>query len=354
MVQILSFAEKFLIWILLVVMLAIYLLLLVRLNRILKVRADRHHTMELRNEGNLPSVYQLAISSPERQLDFTLFHEGMSLIDVPESPQTESLSPVEPKPAFQPQSPAVAPHPVEAPKKPAAAPPQQKSGKSSLDKASKQGQGAVSKLGVVAGFLGTLGSLLPGKLGRQLTSKGAAARDTQASALKTIQAPKQIQRKTDALQSQSGRLGAKRPQNAQTPESTPNAVAVPAPGAEQSNLAAAQTAPTHPARISAEKPPPVREVYRVQTREVAPGARLPLVLQIGSKGKRYPRGSFAYTIQSKQMPLTPTKIEPPLLSKHGTVYFKPIAAWRYGLPFLVTSAILLLTLLSTFYYLLLI
>jgi len=324
-------ASTFLIWFLLIVLIAVYVLLIVRQYRVLKVRGDHNHTIELTNQGNLPSVYHLSVTCPEPQLKFELLHNNVPLIDTPE-PKMKI------EPTAVPQTKPEKKKKKDRPKKKSKAGPPPAPSK--VSQASRSGQQVAAKAGVAASFLGTLGGLLPGKLGSKLKAQGSVVREAQTKTMKTVQAPTQIQRKADALKRDSNRLGVKTPAGAE-PGNAPRQVETQASAASQ-----AHTIET----VQVEQPKVIHH-RRVQTREVYPGATLLLTLRIGSKKRRYPSGSFTYTVQSKQVPIDPIKIEPPLVTKHGLVYFKPIAGWRYWMPLFGSLAIVVLTLLAIYYYL---
>jgi hypothetical protein len=189
--------------------------------------------------------------------------------------------------------------------------------------------------------LGGLGNLLPGSLGNKLKSQGAAIRGVQTKALRTTQAPISAQRKVDALKREGGRVtgGAKGGGSTIRGKQAPMGPQV-RDAAVSKQHRRAQTSTEH-----------TTGVYRVQTVEVDPGESLSLNLHIGSKKRRYPGGSFLYTIQSQQKPLESVDVEIPPVSSRGTVHFKSIAAWRYWLPLIISGMVVVMTLLSLIYYL---
>lgn len=326
--------RPFLLWILVFFLVVFYIFLLVTLYRWLIVKRDREHTIKLTNQGNLPSFYRLQVETTEPLLRFKFFCDGIPLAAVPESVPQE----VEKKEVQI----ATLDHAPE--KQPTAAKQAESKSKvgspgASVDKATKKGQVAASKIGVVASFLGALGSLLPGSVGRKLSKQSSSARGAQTSTIKAVQAPKSMKRKTDAVKDTSGELSF----SASTSRS--------AVGVHQALEAQQSVAPPLQAQES-----PSNEVVEhyshhwAQTQDVAPGESILLNLLIGSQKKRYPQGSFVYVVHSQQIPLEEVKAEVPLVSKRGIVYFEPVKTWRYLLPFLTVLAIMLTTLLVFYSY----
>jgi hypothetical protein len=327
-----TFASMISIWIVWFVLILAYILLILRLYRILQVKGERHHTIKLTNQGNLPSIYHLSAASTEPHLEFKFYHQDVPLIVIPEPEKKADAADAE-----QHSQPSI--KAVEEPKKKPDAPPP-KAG-ANIGGAAETGKTFATKVGVVASFLGVLGSLLPGKMGHKLKGKSTVARDVQARTLKTTQAPTRIQRKTDSLKRESGRLGVKTPNSDVLHAGDPEQIAPQAGSpSQQLQVAAAQI-----------EPQKIFTPVSAQTQEVESGATILLTLRIGSKKMRYPEGSYFYTINSQQVPSVPIRITPPPVSKRGIVYFKSIAAWRYGLPFIVCGTIVVVTILSVVYYL---
>ncbi|OQY36226.1 MAG: hypothetical protein B6243_03680 [Anaerolineaceae bacterium 4572_5.2] len=328
--------ETLLIWILLFVLVFLYVFLLVKFYRLLLVKGDREHTITLTNRGNLQSFYQLQVEATEPLLSFKFFYDGIPLAGVPEPVLQEVEEGEE----------AAAPEDEHTPEPPAAQPASGKSKASSpgasVDKTAKKGQAAASKVGLVASFLGALGSLIPGGAGRKLSKQGAAARSVQTGTIKAAQAPKSMKRKTDAVKGSGSKLGMKTSSGGST---TRNGAAAP-------EIQEGVVAPP-PAQKTTSKIEVIEHWLHncVQTKDVDPGESILLTLRIGSQKKRYPKGSFVYVIHSQQVPLEEVDVEVPLVSTRGTVYFKPISWWRYWLPTLAVLAIVLATLLSFYYYL---
>ncbi len=327
-----AFLSIILIWFLWILLFVAYVWLILRLYRTLQVKGDRHHTIELTNRGNLPSIYHLSAASTEPHLDFNFFHNGMSLMDIPEPEKTVLVTDTKQH----------AQEPVKTADDKKKVPDTTPTGaQASIGSAAAKGKDVASKVGVVASFLGVLGSLLPGKMGHKLKGKSTVARDMQSRTLKTTQTPMRVQRKTDSLKRESGRLGVKTPSGDVVSTSKPEQI-------EPQTGSPSQQPQSAAAQIESQK---IYTPVRVQTQEVESGATILLTLRIGSTKMRYPEGSYLYTVNSQQVPLVPTKITPPVVSKRGIAYFKSVTAWRYGLPFFVCGAIVAITYLSLIYYL---
>lgn len=306
---------------LLLVVVGCGVLVSVLLRRVLQVKADREHALKLTNLGNCRSHFRLSIIQTHPELAFTFLSNRIPLapiVEPVERPETEEVesnaAQVEPatappsagKPAL-PQPPAIKP-----------------------DGALKAGQSVAAKSGVAAGLLGTLGSLLPGKAGADLKAQAGAARQVQAGASKAVQAPQSVQRKAGALGQAGGRLGVqvRAPAGASAPQASPAyAVKTPAP--------AAPAAGNNP--------------LVVQTPALEPGESLLLTLRIGKTQKRYPSGSFHYTLESRPVPQDASLGSPDAVSRQGMVYFRPVGAWRYWLPGIASGLVLLSALLGILY-----
>ncbi|WP_152966318.1 hypothetical protein [Ornatilinea apprima] len=293
----------------------------VLLRRVLQVKADREHALKLTNQGNCRSHYRLSIVQPHPELAFTFLSNHIPLapivepVALPNAEEVErSSAQIDPTPAPQaagkpalPQPPAIKP-----------------------DGALKAGQNVAAKSGVAAGLLGTLGSLLPGKAGAGLKAQAGAARQVQAGASKAVQAPQAMQRKASALGQAGGRLG----------------VQVPAPA----GTSAAQASPAYAVKTSAPTAPAAgNKPLVVQTPALEPGESLLLTLRIGKTQKRYPSGSFHYTLESLPVPEDASLVSPDAVSRQGMVYFRPVGAWRYWLPGIASGLMLLGALLGILY-----
>ncbi len=313
--------------------------LMILFSRILKVKRDREHVIYLTNRGNFISYFLLSVTSPENNLQFNLSLNGVPLVPVfiaPPAPvaaaQPAVEQPVVEQPrASQPQKPAPATSANSDQKKPAI----------NTDGALKAGQAAAGKVGGMAAFLGTLGDLIPGSLGSSLRTRSAALRATQGNALSTMQAPVSAQHDLDSLKQQSGKLANVKPAAAGQMPAKPavtSQAAQPAAQPPAQNMAAnvsgpLQTtsgAPVTPPRPVAEKIAAPGE-YVVQTQPLEPGDSYSLVLRIGPQKKRYPEGTFGYTLKSLQQPVENLTGEPVPVARQGVVNFPHVAAWRYWL-----------------------
>lgn len=308
---------------------AIFLALIFLVNHLLRVRADRKHTIRIENRGNCRSIYFLTISSAEPSLRFSFFLKNVPLVEAPEpeAQQDETLEAVADAPA--------------APSVVAVKNDSSKSVTPSINTASatKTGQAAAAKAGTVASFLGGLGQLLPGSLGAGLRASSAQARGVQSSTSKAVQAPQTLQNQVGAVQKDGSRLvGAKNAPQAASPARSARQKAVytnsvvSVSGKEKANRQASGLGG-----------------YRVQTPELAPGQFFDLTLQVGKTTKRYPVGSFAYLVQSQQVALDfpDLAIEP--VQRNAVIHFSSIGAWRYWLPGVASIFFVLLGLVSLVY-----
>ncbi len=173
------------------VILGVGVLLVVLLVKTLRVKADREHSIALVNTGNCQSKYYLWAELTEPELTFSFLYNQIPLAPVEELVEEKIEGDLE---AVQAKS--------------SKAKKLRKAGKKSGD-AVKTGQAVAAKTGAAASLIGTLGSILPGKMGDGLKSQADAARDMQAKTAKATQAPKAAQRKMDSLKQSSGKLGVK-------------------------------------------------------------------------------------------------------------------------------------------------
>ncbi len=315
---------------------AIFLALIFLANHLLRVRADRKHTIRLENRGNCRSMYFLSVTSAEPSLRFSFFLRNVPLAEVVE-PEAEPDDFVE--------------SPVDLPAASAPSPAAAKNGSGtavtpSINTASatKTGQAAAAKAGTVASFLGGLGQLLPGSLGAGLRASSAQARGVQSSTSKAVQAPQTLKNQVGAVQKDGGRLvGAKNSPKAASPARSVRQKAVytaPAGSASGKEKANRQTSGLGG--------------YRVQTPELAPGQFFDLTLQVGKTTKRYPAGSFAYLVQSQQVALDFPDLAAEPVQRNAVIHFGSIGAWRYWLPGAASFFFVLLGLVSLVYAFLLI
>lgn len=308
----------------------VYILLVVGLYRILQVKIARVHKVNLTNQGNVPSVFQLKIESPDPRLLFRFFYQDVPLIEIP-----QILTP-EPTPVGFPAPSGSRINTGETGES-------HPSNDTSLNPAQTavKGREIAGKVGMVASLLGTLGNLIPGSLGNQLRSKGASVRGVQTSTLKTVQEPLRTQQKVTALKKDSSRLTGTGTHQGTTSNLSPNTEGT------------GQTPLTTQSGLVPETARPDQTVgeYRAQTKEVNPGESLALTLCIDSKVKRISEGSYLYIIHSQQVSLEPANVQIPPVTSRGTVHFKQVTTWRYWLPTIVCGLVVVLTFLSLSYYL---
>jgi hypothetical protein len=311
------------------------ILLAVWLGRALKVKADREHTLKLKNRGNCRSQYQLSIKDTRPELTFTVLSNNVPLATVVEDVEKEEF---EVTPEYVAES-ATA-QPVVSKKteklKDAVKP----------GDALKTGQSVAAKSGILASLLGTLGSILPGKLGASLKAQAGTARNVQANTAKAVQAPQAVQRKADALGQASGKLGVKTPEKAGQSQSGNN---IPQSNFEQGSPSALTQQQQH-VGVVRQSIKQLQERYMyVQTAALDPGKSMQLTLRIGTNQKRYPSGSLNYTIQSQQVPLDTSLGSADPVEQNGVVHFEPIGEWRYWLPATSSSLVILGALFGIFY-----
>ncbi len=304
--------------------------------RSLQVEADQLETFKLMNQGNSACQYHLSVLSPVSELKFTLYADGVPLAPVYEEIEERV---VEEKTVTQVESKAAAAIP--------ATDANQKEVKRvepvNADDALQKGQDASAKLGVMANLLGILGSVLPGSLGKSVKGAAGGARKAQATSAKAVQAPRSAQRKMDAMKKSGNRLGV------QADEKAGAQVAQPRVGARQMREQRQQTEISSSTReVVRTVKKTVEKVGVVQTVDLYPGEALFLALEISKQGKRYPTGSFGYSVESQPVPLNKQLGKAPKTMKKRQVHFAAIAGWRYWLP--SVSVMLYLALVALFIY----
>ena len=296
--------------------------------RWLRVKADREHTIRLVNQGNCRCQYHLWVECPQPELTFKFLSNQIPLSQVKEKqedskveaaiaelPQTKNRELVENQPALV--------H--------SAAP-------------LKKAQAVAAKGGAAAGLLGTLGSILPGKLGASLKAKAEIARNVQSDTAKAVRAPQSAQRQIDALKKSGEKMGVHA-------EASDHQV-------EKAALSEAKFSPSMRIHEMASDKKEAKVfsggTIKVETVGVCPGETLLLNLKIGTARRRYPAGSFSYTIHSQQIPLDDHFGSASPVKKTGLVTFPPIATLRYWLPALSSMILVLFTLSGSFVLILLI
>lgn len=317
------------------------ILIILWLVRMMRVEADQIETLKLSNHGNCTCQYQIAVNSPTSNLKFTLYADGVPLAPVFEEIEEDVVEQKaaanktdQPKPAKT--TPATNTSAQQA----------TKTAKVDQEGTLKKGQEASAKVGIMANILGIVGSILPGKMGESVKGAAGGARKVQKTSAQVVQAPKSAQRKMDAMKRSGSRLGVKG--NA-TPDNGSGAPQ-PKPRGRQMNGKREQTEFSRPTRDVVKKVKKIVEkVGVVQTVDVDPGEVLYLALEISKKGRRYPTGSFSYSIESQPVPLNKRLGEAPAAVKKGQVHFKRIGFWRYWMPSVSVLVYLLLLGLAIYY-----
>jgi hypothetical protein len=298
--------------------------------RFLSVQLDRKHTIRLENRGNCRSQYYIQVSSPEPQLSFSLMIGKVPLAEVRE-PEQEAEMPLQEEPLAQ-TDPEPATVKGSNPQPGAAA-----------SNAGKTAKAAAAKAGTLASLLGALGQILPGSLGAGLRARSAQARDMQVGTNRALQAPKTLQNQANAIKNDSSKLAGKKPSKTQFAASRQGV------GPRKLTVASKGTSAASP---SERKDVPGDILY--ESPELDAGKSFDVTLKIGAKTKRYPSGSFAYTINSEQVALDFPEISSESVSRSGVVHFPAVSGWRYWLPSLAIVLLVLLSFISLAYVYLLI
>jgi hypothetical protein len=268
---------------------AVCILLFTLIKRFISVKRECVHTILLKNQGNVTSVYQLSVESPEPKLHFKFLFRNIPLAEV------LLAVPVNEHQPEQTASKATGGN--------------HKNGAAVVNKAQKSGKAVARKSGEAASFLAALGNLLPGQAGKALKKQGAAVRDVQTKTSQTMRVQDQAERQVSAVQRGSSRLGVK--------------TSIPSQGAGG----------PHSKRIINQADVPLMSYIQVaQTAPVEPGQSIPLSLKISSPGKRISEGSFLYTLTSQQVPLEKLERDAAPITSRGTVHFGAVSVWRYALP----------------------
>ena len=320
----------------------IFSILVIRwLVRVMRVEADQVETLKLANRGNCACQYQIAVNSPAPHLKFTLYADGVPLAPVFEEIEEEVVE--------QKASANKADQPKAAKATPAANSSTQeatKTAKVDQEGALKKGQEASAKAGIMANILGIAGSILPGKMGESVKGAAGGARKVQKTSAQAVQAPKSAQRKMDAMKRSGNRLGVKGNATPDNGSGSPQ----PKHRGRQMHGKREQTEFSRPTRDVVKKvKKTVEKVGVVQTIDVDPGKVLYLALEISKKGRRYPTGSFGYSIESQPIPLNKRLGEAPAAVKKGQVHFERIGFWRYWMPSVSVLVYLFLLALVIYY-----
>ncbi|MCE1255462.1 MAG: hypothetical protein LWX83_18180 [Anaerolineae bacterium] len=336
----------------------ICLFVLILLQRWLKIKDEHVHQISILNDGNVTSYYRLIVESPEKALKFliSMYDIPLGEINLPAQPEEDVLP--DTNPAVSQPITITKPQTISSlnnkPKTPDKSTPEHQD---ALKKANQTGKAVAEKSGALASFLGTLGSLIPGSAGKALKEQAEKARAVQSNTNKTMQMPEDAQTKVKSLQKDSSKLGAG---NKEAPKD------IPKPNEKGKNIAAkTNTDPQVKQQVQVEQAntqtagivhaqPILKGPYCVQTDAVTPGEEINLTLKVTSKSNRLPEGSFLYTIKSRQIPVEKLDQEAPLVISQGLVHFKPVASWRYWLPYYLNGTVIMVGLLAVIYFLTLI
>jgi hypothetical protein len=264
--------------------------------RTLRVKADREHPLVLENKGNCRNIYYLEVKSPEPSLRFSLLYNELPLAEVYLPVESETV-----------QAENSVGQADQSRKKPATA------AASSASTVTKTGQSVSSAAGKSASFLEQIAQFLPKSLSSKLKQQASTSRAVQSKVLRTSRAPERArQQVTGFKQLRTG-------EKASSPR--------------QSNVAPQETTGGTPV-----------EAYFVQSPAVEPGQSLDLKLTIGSSRRRYPQGSYSYTIEALPMPVDFPDVDRRPFLQNCIVNFNPIAWWRYSLPVISTIVLSLVAL----------
>ncbi len=293
------------------------------LRKVLFPKLVKLHTINLTNTGNVSGFYNLKAVSQEEFLQFIFLMNKVPLpiVDIPISTrdggarQTTGYQAVGQKTGNTPQQSQAAPQAAQG--KPAV----------NASKLLKGSEKAVAKTGAAAGLMGMLGSILPGELGKSMKQQGAALRNVQTKSKMAMDKPKEMQRKVDSVQQQSGRLAGKAlpGQTSSSPVKYSTATT-----GSTSELKQTVVISDH---MQADLTP-VEQYY--QTRQINPGESIKLDLKISAHKKRYPDGSYSYKVISQQVPEGSFERSPQAVTKQGVVNFGQIKRWHYWLPSFLT------------------
>ncbi len=266
-----------------------------RLSRVLRVKADKEQAVSVQNQGNCNNLYYLEVKSPEPLLKFTLLQNKTPLAAVylPEEPDGSDQSQAEDNQK------SGNGQPVNGVASKASA------AENSLN---HSGQAVSSAAGKAASLLEQIGNFLPGSLGKALKEHSATARGVQVKALRISRAPQKMKRQVTGF-----RRGTKSK-----------------PGAPSGQLEVG----------------PAEGSYFVQTPVVKPGESLHLSLRVGSNRRRYPQGSFPYTIEALPVPEGFPDQAAATEVQAGTITFNPVGSWRYLLPAFITILLVLVALIA--------
>lgn len=266
------------------------ILLIRQIERLVMKRQMVIKQIKIHNTGNVPGVIQLAAVAPANELGFQYILDGRSIVVKP-----PVLQPAIPSPAPVPtQSPAAAP--VKTSSSVPGSPTSGKSGAVAGAKAAKAAsKKALGKGRVVISIIGTLGSLIPGDIGKSLKDRATQMQAQAQKAGEAIELPEQKILTAKSLQDQVKTLG---PAQATAQSGSPQAVGNATPAVntskpvDQAATPAVQTLP---------KPKVIGlDVPYIQTPVIPPNGSLVVELRIQPKN-RFRSMEWSYWLISRQV-----------------------------------------------------
>jgi hypothetical protein len=296
--------------------------------RLLRFNNQREHAIRLANIGNVNSVYQLAVESPETLLKFQLFLNGVPLIELPPAPAAP-VSAAYTAPSSNGHNRQAEPLPTSA-------------GSDLIG----QAKAVSATAGTAASLLGTLGSILPGSAGKALKAQSSAARGLQTKSSGAAHAPEEAQRKMDALQRDSLRLAGQPPPQATgaMPSEPPRQVSV----AVEEPVVDVPVPQANPGLQRAASLPRCAACF--QTGAIGPGESIALTLRISPTKWLFKEGSYLYTLTCQQVALQKLNKEASPLTRQGIAHLKPMEAWRFWLRLALSALITVSCLAALFFF----
>jgi hypothetical protein len=311
--------------------------------------------IEFENNGNVPCVLQIGAVSPDQKIKFKYFIGGAAL---PVEPFTDPTPPrtAKPRPAAQPQpKPAAQAQPQS--QVVAAAPVQAGAEKPALnvgEKASNAKAGAKKTIGIIilfADILGTLGSLIPGDVGKSFAAQAKKIKAARTAAMDKLTVPMQKMNQAQLLETQVNQLQDKsgvkpppitggRPSVPYTPDPETPVVLVP-----QTASAAAGSADApaqEPKAVSVPAFTPDRLFTScVNLPVIKPAEKLNLLLRIEPENQ-YRSGEFTYWFFTRQLELAGFSPADPLkLTKNSQTIIFNRASPLYRLLTVALAALVL-------------
>ncbi|MCB2179913.1 hypothetical protein KQH54_02195 [bacterium] len=265
----------------------------------LRVKRSVNYEIHLENSGNVESYYYLSIEPTTEILDYQITYNGTAL-PVIQKPETMVIGTEDQALDTQ----------IEAEQKTAMLQKREVvSTKEKFESAKHTGLKVAGFSGALASFLGILGSIIPGKLGKSLKAQANQARNVQSSTRSKMNAPRMTMNKVNALKTEGNKLGVS--QKSSSPAVAP------------------ATKREKPTKRKREKTVHISTTYRTQTKDLAPGEAIDLKLNIKKKKRRIPEDSFQITLKSLQKPVEHTETNLSPVIKKTTANFEPVPGWRY-------------------------